>query len=584
MADDSVLNANHGEKNQSDLLFRPFFFSGNSGKGWTWVALALVIIVFFLPVLRLICLSFSAAQGISLENYRQVLSETATWKILKNTLIITGGATLLALLFGVLAAWLVAYSDIRAKKLLQTLIVLPLIIPSYIITLAWTQLLSPGGMAARILALLPGNIKPWNIYSFGGIIMMMGISYYPLVYLLTRDALRRISRDAEAAARVAGLNKTQVLLKITLPLALPGIAGGGLLAFLASLDNFGIPAFLGIPARINVLSTYIYQQIIGFGPSAFAQGAALSVLLGLIALAGTALQWWLVRKHHHLETVGEDRLPRLALGKCRPWVEFLFGCFLIGGSVVPLVAMAMASLIKAYGLDFTPVNLTLKHYHFILFESQKTQYALRNSLLLGLAATLICLFFGTALAYYRMRRASRFGKLVELVVGIPYALPGMVLALAMIFSWMEPLPGWNPGIYGSIWILVIAYVTRFMILQVRGSIAALMQVDPSMEEAARICGAGMPARWRKILVPLLLSGICSGAFLVLISALTELTLSSLLWSSGAETIGLTIFNFEQAGFVTYSASFSTLVVMLILAAGLLLRILQKFWQSRVVRE
>lgn len=152
----------------------------------------------------------------------------------------------------------------------------------------------------------------------------------------------------------------------------------------------------------------------------------------------------------------------------------------------------------------------------------------------------------------------------------------------MIFAWMEPIPGWNPGLYGTIRILVLAYITRFMILQVRGSITAMMQVEASMEEAARVSGASLWIRWRKILIPLILPGIMSGAFMLLLSSLTELTLSSLLWSSGSETIGLAIFNFEQAGYVTYSTSFSTLVVITILLSGLALYWIQKIWKSKVI--
>jgi len=175
-------------------------------------------------------------------------------------------------------------------------------------------------------------------------------------------------------------------------------------------------------------------------------------------------------------------------------------------------------------------------------------------------------------------------KGLEMIIGIPYALPGTVLALAMIFAWMEPIPGWNPGIYGSIMILLIAYVTRFLILQVRGSITAFMQVDSSIEEAARVSGSNGFFKWKKVLLPLIIPGVISGALLVFLTALTELTVSSLLWSSGTETIGLVIFNFEQAGYSTYSTAFSCIVVLFILLAFFMLAILQKLWDRRVLHH
>jgi len=166
---------------------------------------------------------------------------------------------------------------------------------------------------------------------------------------------------------------------------------------------------------------------------------------------------------------------------------------------------------------------------------------------------------------------------------IPYALPGTVFALCMIFMWLEPIPGWNPGIYGTVWILFIAYVTRFLVLQVRGSYTALLQIDPSMEEAARTSGAAGWVKWRRILLPLLFPGIVSGALLVFLMALTELTVSSLLWSSGSETVGVVIFGYEQAGYSTYSTAFSTVLVLGILFGGGLFMLLSKLWDRKVLK-
>ncbi|MOA20082.1 putative 2-aminoethylphosphonate transport system permease protein PhnV [compost metagenome] len=146
----------------------------------------------------------------------------------------------------------------------------------------------------------------------------------------------------------------------------------------------------------------------------------------------------------------------------------------------------------------------------------------------------------------------------------------------MILVWMEPIPGWNPGIYGTTTILLIAYICRFLILQIRAGVTAFMQVDASIEEAARISGAGQWKRWKAILLPLLLPGLLSGALLVFLTALTELTVSALLYSSGSQTIGVTIFGFEQAGNTLYSTALSSLIVVLIFIGAGLFQLLQKF--------
>lgn len=551
---------------------------------WFLIALILVFLVFLWPIIKLVSLSFSTESSHLFANYTTVLRETRTWKILSNTGVIVAGSTFLSVTLGVSLAWLVAYSDIRAKKLLHVFVLLPFIIPSYIITLSWTQFLSNNGIVAKVLAVLPGNLEPLNLYSYTGIIVVLGLSHYPLVFLLTMSVLRRIPRDLEWAVRSSGGSRFTAFRKVTLPLALPGIASGGLLAFLANLDNFGIPAFLGIPANISVLSTVIYQEIVGFGPTAFARAATFSVLLGMIALVGTLFQWLLLRKSKEGENSEIDAAPRFSLGASRIWIEIILWSFLIIISIIPMFSMFGASLIRAYGLSFAIENLTFDHYRFILFENDKVQRAISNSVKLALGTGLICLLLGTAIAYYRLRKNSFISKAIEIAVSLPYALPGMVLALAMILTWMQPIPGWNPGIYGSVWILFIAYVTRFMILQVRGSMTAMSQIASSMEEAAHVSGAGFLAKWRFIMLPLLLPGLLSGAFLVILTTLTELTVSALLWSSGSETIGLMIFNFEQSGYTTYSTAFSSLVVLtMITLTGMLLAI-QKLYERRVAKQ
>ncbi|MFT8319938.1 MAG: iron ABC transporter permease [Bacillus sp. (in: firmicutes)] len=540
--------------------------------------LILLAIFFVVPIIRLLWMSFSTDQGFSLANYSNILMEKTTWIMLKNTFFIVSGSTLIALFLGVVMAWIVAYSDIRMKKGLQILIILPFVIPSYIVTISWAQFTNDNGFLMRLLSHLPWSMDFINLYSYGGIIFVLGISHYPLVYLLTTNVLRRIPRDLELAVRSSGGNRRTIFRTVTLPLAFPGIVSGGLLAFLTNLDNFGIPAFLGIPANITVLSTAIYQEIVGFGPNSFARAATLSVILGVVALLGTFLQWILLGKSKQSDTTISDANPRFSFGKYRLAVEVLIWLFLIIISIVPILSMIGSSLIRAYGLPFSLENITLDHYRYVLLEYDKAKQAIINSLELSTITMIICLIIGTAVAYYRVRKNNGAAKMMEVIIGLPYALPGMVLALAMIFAWMQPIPGWNPGIYGTIWILIIAYVTRFMILQIRGSMTAMSQVSVEMEEAAQVSGASGMAKWRYIMLPLLMSGVLSGAFLVLVTTLTELTVSSLLWSSGSETIGLIIFNFEQAGYTNYSTAFSVCIIGTMLLLSLVVFTLQKLWK------
>ncbi|MBS4208042.1 iron ABC transporter permease [Bacillus sp. FJAT-50079] len=548
------------------------------------IGFILLFLLFITPVLRLIFISFKQDGSLSLAHYTTVLSEKSTWITVKNTLIIVGGSTFISLFLGVLTAWLMAYVNIKHKKWMQIFIFFPFIIPSYITTLAWVQLFSKNGIVQSVLQFISHELSAPNLYSVGGIIFVLGISHYPLVYLLTVNVFRKIPRELEQAAQVSGANKKHILFKLVLPLALPGIVGGGFLAFLSNLDNFGIPAFLGIPANIRVLSTYIYEQVVGFGPSAFSRAAVLSVILAVIAGFGMLAQWFIMRKGKITETTTIDSEPRILLSPMkRRAVEAAIWIFLLFTSFIPFISMAASSFIKAYGLPFHPDNLSLKSYHYLLFNDPRTYSAMSTSVKLALITTAVCLFIGTAIAYIRHKHPNSITKWMEGMVTVPYALPGTIFALSMIFTWMQPIQGWNPGIYGTIWIMVIAYLTRFLILQVRSSLTAFSQIDPSIEEAAQTSGASGMVKWRKILLPLLFPGLISGALLVFLTALTELTVSSLLWSSGNETIGVMIFNFEQAGYTSYSSALSSIIVFAIFAGGISFMQLEKTWARRVLK-
>ena len=261
-------------------------------------------------------------------------------------------------------------------------------------------------------------------------------------------------------------------------------------------------------------------------------------------------------------------------------MEGIVWLFFAVTSIFPLVSMVLTSFLRAYGLSFTWENMSLKNYSYIL-TSPSTTEAIWTSLKLAGTTAIIGIWIGTLIAYLRVRKPSMFMKVVEGSITIPYALPGTVLALAMIFAWMEPIPGWNPGIYGSVAILYIAYITRFLILQVRSGITAFQQVDVQMEEASRINGTNGFGKWKRILIPLITPGVLSGAMLVFLSALSELTVSALLYSSDSETIGVSILSFQQSGYSLYATAFSCVIIGFILLRYIILFVVQALWKRKV---
>ena len=501
--------------------------------------------------------------------YFEILKETRIQRAITNTLWIALFATLINTVLGVFFAWLVAYTDIRGKKILQLLIIMPLIIPSYIVTLSWVE----------FSRLLP--FGDFDLYSLGGIIFVLGISHYTLVYLLSVNVLRRIPLSLEEAVATSGGNRWNVLFHVTVPLGMTGIIGGMMVAILSNIENFGVPAFLGIPGGVPVLSTAIYQEVVSYGSDSFARGSILSFVLILITGAILLAQWLLLRRFRTNDELVLTHSPRVMLGRGRIWVELLVYGFLIITSIVPLFALLRTSLSPFYGAKLTLENLTFKNYEYVLFDYNSTMSAIQNSFLLAVLASVIGLVISLGLGYAIVRQNKWYHRLSEIFIAIPYSLPGTVLALSMIIFWIQPIPGWQPGIYGTFLILLIAYVARFTILQVRAAVSSFNQIDLSLEQAAISSGAGRWSRWRSILMPLLSSGMIGGILLVVFTALTELTLSALLWSSGNETIGVVVFSFEQAGYKVYSSAFSVIIIGLLIIGGIVYYALTSFIGRRL---
>ena len=521
-----------------------------------------IFLVFAAPVLRLLVMSCQGPDGYSLRNFTVLLAEPRTVRAIVNTLVIAVGSSVIATVTGTLMAFVIAYTDIGHKRLLEMLVLMPFIVPAYITTLSWAGLFTKHGLINTAAASL--GVGGLDLYSLAGILAVIGFCNIPIVYLSVTHPLRKIPRDLEWAARCSGYGLWATFVKIDIPEAMPAIVSGTILSFLAAIDNFSVPAFLGIPAGIPVLSTYIYEKAISFGPDSFPLAAALSVMLCVIALAGTLLEL-LVRKGKIMESIKEDMSPRIQMARHRR-LMLERGLLLAWGLIdfVPLCVMVSNAFLRTYGLNLSRDNLSLENFTFVC-TNDSVLTSVRTSLTLAVVTCILCIFIGTAMAYLKVRRRNRAVRVAEKCASLTYAIPGIVLSLAMIFHWTEPLPGFRPGIYGTINILLIAYLTRYLILQIKGSTTALLAVNEELEEAVRSSGCSWFMMWRRVLVPLLSRNVLASAFLIFVSSLTELTLSSMLASADTKTIGLTIFNFQQGGEYNLSAAMSTLVVVLILA-------------------
>jgi len=541
----------------------------------TGAIVAIIIVFSLLPMARLLQEVVLPRGVFSLDVIASGLVSRRTWVATWNTLAVGLGGTLFALVLGVAVALLVSLTDMRGRQAFVLCFVTPLMIAPQVTALAWLQVAGPSSPLLNMLGMAPplGTRNP--LYSAEGIVFLLGIQYAPLVFLIVRAGLRKLPRELVEAAQAGGAGRLTVLRTIVLPLMTPSIVGAAALTFVSCVGNFGIPAFLGIPANYLVLPTLIYQRLAGGGPAVLSEVAFLSVLIGIIAMVGIVLQDRLSRGRDFRITSTSLSVTPYALGRWRPAVELGMWLLIALILVLPLVGLVLTSLVPGYGVVLNASTATLENFRFVLFDHVASRRGFLNSLTLSAVAAVFAVFVAIPLGYVIAWGTRRWVKALNLTVELPYALPGVVLAIAALLLFLRPIPLIDIQIYNTVWIILYAYLARFLVLAVRPTVTGYYQMDRALEEAAQVAGAGLFTRLRTIVFPLIAPAAMAGGLLIFMTALCELTVSALLWSSGAETIGVVIFSFEQGGDSKYAAAVSAIMVavtfLLMLVAGLFAR-------------
>ncbi|HUK08137.1 MAG TPA: iron ABC transporter permease [Stellaceae bacterium] len=511
------------------------------------------------PYLRLIAEGVAPGGHFDPSILARVLSAPRTWLATERTLATALASMVIAVLLGGALALLVGITDLPGKRALAFAAVLPIMIPSQVTAIAWINLLDPSSPLLHLLDLAPATGTANPLYGFGGISLLMGLEHAPLVFLALRAGLANLPGEAIEAAEAAGAKRGRILRTVVLPMSMPALAAGAALAFVSALGNFGTPALLGIPAGYSVLTVLIYQQLAGFGPQAISEIAVLSLLLGAIAVLGLVVQG----------LIGARRIVRWARPPTRRllplrnwrWPLAILAWAILGVTVVmPLAALAATALVPAYGVPLSPGTITAENFRY-LAQDAATARAAFNSLFLAITTALVLALVSVALGYIVVWRQSPIARLLNLAAELPYALPGVVLALAAILVFIHPLPLIGISLYGTLGIILVAYFARFLVLALRTTTAGYLQIDRALEDAAAISGASLWRRLRTILLPMAAPAVAAGAILVFLIALNELTVSALLWSSGHETLGVVVFSLEQGGDATLAAALSLLVVL-----------------------
>lgn len=506
----------------------------------------------------------------------EVLGARATARAFWNTLTTSAGSVVISAGLGVGLAVLTGLFALRGRVAMTFLILSPLLIPSQTMALAWIELMGANSPILGPLGLAPAMGTTNPIYSAFGITLLMGLEHMPLVFIATRAALTALPADLVEAARVAGASRARIITRILLPLAAPGALAGSILAFAAAVGNFGIPALLGIPGKVPVLTTLIYQRLNGFGPAMAGQVAVLALILVLMAIAALALRS-LIMKRLSVPMPRGAGLQPFKVGPARLPIELAIWGLLIVISILPLLALIGTALAPALGVALSPQTMTLANFREAL-SNEVIQRAFGNSLMLSGSAAVICALITLPFAFLKVQGKSSVIRVLDWLVDAPWVVPGTVVGLAMILAFLRPLPLIG-SLYGTFALLLLAYLARFLPLVLRPVIAAAEAMEPALDEAARIVGAGVTRRVAFILTPIVLPAVSAGALLLMMTAVNELTLSALLWSSGNETLGVMVFALQYEGNSTQAAAVSVLSVLMVLGIALVVDRLAKHLPS-----
>ncbi len=531
------------------------------------LSIGILVIVVAVPVLLIFINSFWVNGQFNVTDVVNILKQKETYEALLNSLFIAVGVTIMSTIVGTFFAWLVTRTDLPYKGLMKVMFLVPFMLPSFIGALAWKMLLSPrAGYINRFFMDTFGLEEPiFNIYSYTGIMAVETMYLFPFVFIQVCGALERMDPTLEESARISGASLFTITRKITIPLVMPSIVSGALLIMLYSMAHFGTVAVLGVENGIFNIPTLIYERIHQSAGSfeAIRTGTVLATVLVVTAALIIWLQNKILNRGRFQIIAGKSFRPvEVKLRGLRMPLLFICVFYIAFTIVLPTVTIFIVGGLKTYGLPITWENLTFDNYKFILFDWQLTKDAIRNSVLLGLAAAVITMFAGVMISYVivKMRVKGKGKGILEFLGMLPFSVPGSVIALGVILAWSGKF---GINLYNTVWIILIAYIARYMAFSLKANSAALEQVHDSLVEAARACGASMWQSLKDIVVPLVRPGMIAAFFLIFLPALRELTVSVMLYGPSTRTIGVAIYTLNEDGETVYSAALAGIALIII---------------------
>ena len=518
--------------------------------------------------------SFPPAE-IGLGNYADLIDD---WHILANTALVACMATVMAIAIGFLAAWALTRTKLPGSGMLERLMELPYYMTPLVGALAWSILAAPRtGFVNQLWHGVGGGGDLVNIYSPFGIAWVMALFEGTVAFVMISAAMKSMDPALEEGARVLGAGKWRVMLTVTLPLVMPGVLGAAVFVFAEMLGSFAAAFVLGLPGRYVVITTAIWQAVQSFPPD-YPRASALGIALFAVMFATLGFYRLIVRRGNFATITGKAFRPRtMAMGRLT-WLLFaLCLAYVVVSVVLPLATLLLISFQRFSTVILSQMQFTLANYE-TAFSFGAVTSALTNSLILGVGVASVGVLVMVVLVWIIYRSRTPGSGLIEYVVMFPQAVPRMVFGLALLWAWLNiPVP-----IYGTLWLLALAYFTVLLPLGVRTLAGVVLQIDKSLEECARVCGASWLYQLRTVTIPLLRPGIIAAWLLVFIASVRELGVSIFLVGPQAKVIAPSIVSSWLSSSSELSAALALIQTAAVFVAVIVLfRVSRRFSGGRL---
>jgi iron(III) transport system permease protein len=553
-------------------------------RNWPFVVAVVVLLLLVIVPLTLLGVS-SFKTGTpgnlgewTIDNYRRVFQTPETFRALRNTVVVATVSTAISLVLAIIFAWLIERTDMPFRNLSWTILLLPIAVPSILFVLSWTVLLSPRAGLLNVLIrnhlpLFDWDTGPFHIYGLGGVIFLDAVRGVTTIFLMLVAAFRLFDPAMEEAAKVGGANVLQTLLRVTLPVLTPAVLAAGMYSFISSMDQFEAALAVGLPGGVYLLSTLIYFTVSLRVPVDYGAGAVYSVLFMAIMVLLVLAYRRIVRHSEQFATVsGKGYRPqRVSLGR---WRYPAFAVVALFGTItvfLPMAVMVWLSLRPLYAVISLGSGVALSFDNYVrLFNGYEFGRVVWNTIWMTLATATVTMALAFLVSWCIVRGSARGRGLLDGLTFLPYAFPGITIALAMIFVFLNPPLNVLP-VYGTVAVLVVALTTQYIAFGSRLMNGAIVQVKAELEDAGSVAGAKPLAIMRRITLPLLIPAVVTGWIWVAANAMRSFSIPVILASRNNEVFASQIWSLWQIGRFPEAAAYGTMLVLILLPMTLLLR-------------